>query len=39
MDIRVDNLPTDVTVGGLREVSESFGRVETADVVRYPLFG
>ncbi len=33
MDIWVDNLPSDVTGNDLREVFESFGRVETAAVV------
>ena len=34
MDIYVSNLPWDVTEGELREVFESFGRVETAEVMR-----
>jgi len=34
MDICVANLPTEVTGSDLREVFESFGRVETADVVK-----
>ena len=34
MDICVGNLPRAVTGNDLREVFESFGRVETADVVR-----
>ena len=36
MDICVGNLPSDMTGNDLREVFESFGRVETADVVRHP---
>jgi RNA recognition motif-containing protein len=35
MDICVGNLPSDVTGTDLREVFESFGRVETADVVKH----
>ena len=35
MDICVGNLPRDVTDSELREVFESFGRVETADVVKH----
>jgi len=35
MDICVGNLPRDVTGSDLREVFESFGRVETADVVKH----
>ena len=35
MDICVGNLPSDVTGNDLREVFESFGRVETADVVKH----
>ena len=35
MDICVGNLPTDVTGSDLREVFESFGRVETADVMKH----
>jgi len=35
MDICVGNLPSDTTGKDLREVFESFGRVETADVVRH----
>jgi cold-inducible RNA-binding protein len=35
MDICVGNLPSDVTGNELREVFESFGRVDTADVVRH----
>jgi RNA recognition motif-containing protein len=35
MDIYVGNLPTDVTGSDLREVFESFGRVETAKVVKH----
>ena len=35
MDICVGNLPDDMTGSDLREVFESFGRVETADVVRH----
>jgi RNA recognition motif-containing protein len=35
MDICVGNLPGDVTGSDLREVFESFGRVETADVVKH----
>ena len=35
MDICVGNLPSDVTGNDLREVFESFGWVETADVVRH----
>jgi RNA recognition motif-containing protein len=34
MEICVGNLPSDVTGNDLREVFESFGRVETADVVK-----
>ena len=34
MDICVGNLPSDVTGNDLREVFESFGRVETVGVVR-----
>ena len=34
MDICVANLPTEVTGSDLREVFESFGRVETADMVK-----
>ena len=34
MEICVGNLPGDVTGNDLREVFESFGRVETADVVK-----
>jgi RNA recognition motif-containing protein len=34
MDICVGNLPGDITGSDLREVFESFGRVETADVAR-----
>lgn len=37
MDICVGNLPTDTTVGDLREAFESFGQVVTADVVRRPF--
>jgi RNA recognition motif-containing protein len=35
MDICVGNLPSDVTGSDLRTVFESFGRVETADVVKH----
>jgi len=35
MDICVGNLPIGVTGRDLREVFESFGRVETADVLRH----
>jgi len=35
MDICVGNLPRDVTGSDLREVFESFGRVETADVGKH----
>jgi RNA recognition motif-containing protein len=35
MNICVDNLSSDVTGSDLREVFESFGRVETADVVKH----
>ncbi|OHB66821.1 MAG: hypothetical protein A2Y77_14795 [Planctomycetes bacterium RBG_13_62_9] len=35
MDICVGNLPREVTGSDLREVFESFGRVETADVVKH----
>jgi len=35
MDICVGNLPSDMTGNDLREVFESFGRVETADVVKH----
>jgi RNA recognition motif-containing protein len=35
MDICLGNLPSDVTGNDLREVFESFGRVDTADVVRH----
>ena len=35
MDICVGNLPNDMTGNDLREVFESFGRVETADVVTH----
>jgi len=35
MDIYVGNLSSDVTGSDLREVFESFGRVETADVVKH----
>jgi RNA recognition motif-containing protein len=35
MNICVGNLPSDVTANDLREVFESFGRVETADVVKH----
>ena len=34
MNICVGNLPSGITGNDLREVFESFGRVETADVVR-----
>jgi RNA recognition motif-containing protein len=34
MDICVGNLPGDVTSSALREVFESFGRVDTADMVK-----
>jgi len=34
MDIYVGNLPRDITGSDLRVVFESFGRVETVDVVR-----
>jgi RNA recognition motif-containing protein len=34
MDIYVGNLPPDITGSDLRVVFESFGRVETVDVVR-----
>jgi RNA recognition motif-containing protein len=34
MDIYVGNLPPDITGNDLRVVFESFGRVETVDVVR-----
>jgi len=34
MDICVGNLPSDITGSDLREVFESFGRVETAGVAR-----
>ena len=34
MDICVGNLPSNMTGNDLREVFESFGQVETADVVR-----
>jgi len=35
MDICVGNLPRDTTGSDLREVFESFGRVETANVVKH----
>jgi hypothetical protein len=35
MDICVDNLPSDVTGNDLRKIFESFGRVETVDVVKH----
>jgi RNA recognition motif-containing protein len=35
MDICVGNLPGDVTENDLREVFESFGRVDTAGVARH----
>ncbi len=35
MDICVGNLPRDVTGNDLREVFASFGRVETAEVVKH----
>ena len=35
MDICVDNLPGTVTANDLREIFESFGRVETARVVKH----
>ena len=35
MDIYIGNLPGDVTGNDLREVFGSFGRVETADVVKH----
>jgi RNA recognition motif-containing protein len=35
MDICVGNLPSDMTGNDLREVFESFGRVETADVMKH----
>jgi RNA recognition motif-containing protein len=35
MDICVGNLPGDVTGRDLREVFESFGRVQTADVMKH----
>lgn len=38
MDIYVGNLSSDVTESDLREVFASFGRVETADVVK-PRYG
>lgn len=34
MDIYVGNLPSDVTGSDLRDMFESFGRVETADVMK-----
>ena len=34
MDIYVGNLPRDITGSNLRVMFESFGRVETVDVVR-----
>ena len=37
MDICVGNLPSNMTGNSLREVFESFGRVETADVVRHRM--
>ena len=35
MDICIGNLPSDVTGSDLREVFESFGRVETAHVMKH----
>ena len=35
MNIYLGNLPSDVTGSDLREVFESFGRVEIADVVKH----
>jgi len=35
MDIYVGNLPSDVTGSDLRDIFESFGRVETAEVMNH----